>query len=56
MTEYDHSDNAAELDALWRVIRAMLIGAIIGLLCFGAWWAADRTLHGIEAYQGEALG
>lgn len=52
----DHSDNAGELDALWRIIRAMLIGAIIGLLGFGAWWAADKTLHGIETYQEEELG
>ena len=52
----DHSDNASELDALWRVIRAMLIGAIIGLLCFGAWWAADKTMHGVATYQGEERG
>lgn len=52
----DHSDNASELDALWRTVRAMLIGATIGLIGFGAWWAADKTLHGVETYQGEERG
>lgn len=52
----DHSDNASELYALWRTVRAMLIGATIGLMGFGAWWAADKTLHGVATYQGEERG
>ena len=55
---YEHTE-IEELDdtaAMMRVVRAMLIGATIGLLCFGAWWAADKTLHGVETYQGEARG
>ncbi len=55
---YEHTE-IEELDdtgAVMRVIRAMLIGATIGLLGFGAWWAADKTMHGIETYQGEERG
>lgn len=54
--DYDHADMASEVEAMWRVARAMMIGAIVGLLAAGGWWAADKTLDGVATYQGEERG
>lgn len=38
----------------WRGVFWVIAGVLAALICYGLYWSADKTLRGVEAYQGEA--